>query len=248
MLEISSSNGWVLVTALAAGAVGGLTAAMMLLDPSEHGGDVPVGSSAARVVAIRTLVGAVAAVAFLFFFPVETTTTVTRAKVAVVHTTYPFLQVVALGLIVGSGGAAFLQAMQSKVSSRLAASAADGRTATVREVAKSALAATPGLVSAIAREQATTAAGDTRRVAADRLDEVAAGLPPGTAGIRLGGARPLSEALATTTGRAFVEADPSGALGAIADELGPLPEALAGQVQDAVQAHVDQVIAQLDAI
>jgi hypothetical protein len=248
MLGITANNWWVLVTALAAGAVGGLTAALILLDPSETQAGLPPGTNPWKVVGVRTLVGAVAATAFLFFFPVSQTTTVGSGGHIVSTTTYPFLTVVALGLVVGTGGSAFLSAMRDKATSMITATKAQGQTAAMKQTAIAGMRPLVSMASSITRVGASSIAAQTSGVADEQFLTLADRLPPPLGDLRGKDSAAVNEAIVNATGRTFEVADPTVAQRKVAETIGTLPDQLAGDVQTALENHVDQVIAQLNQI
>jgi len=252
MLVVDSGNWWVLVAAFISGAVGGLAAALILLDPTESTTPGPTGWKAVSVVAIRTLVGAIAAVAFLFFFPTEQQTTVARAgHPAVTITVYPFLKVIALALVVGTGGSAFLSSMRNQAMSFVTASKANQATATIRATSVTGLAALPKIGGQAARSETTDqvssveALANTQiRVAADSfpwfLDEPA--VDPGRASrLRYAG----------ITGVAPEQVTPVDAVATaqvIADAVRPVPGAVEQAVSTTLQDQVSSLIDRINAI
>jgi hypothetical protein len=173
MLNVSWGAMWTLVTALVAGAVGGV--AFELLQPRQRNtGTIEfAGRLQGRVYDLGWLasliLGAVAATAFLYFFPPDEVTTVveqTGETTTTIH--YEFLKVVALSLIVGSSGAAFLKAMQA----RTMAIVNEQRAETTSEVAKQQLEAMKDMAASEATA-AATAVVETELAAADT------GTPPG---------------------------------------------------------------------
>lgn len=248
MLDISTSNWWVLVTALAAGAVGGLTAGLILLDPSETQAGLPAGTNPWKVVGIRTLVGAVAATAFLFFFPVTQKTTVGSAGHLTTTTTYSFLTVVALGLVVGTGGSAFLSAMRDKATSMITATQAQGQTAAMKQTAIAGMRPLVTMASSITHVGAASITAQTSGVADEQFLTLADRLPPSLGELRGKDSASVNEAIVNATGRTFEVADPAIAQRRVAEAVGTMPDQLANDVKTALENHVDQVIAQLNQI
>lgn len=248
MLDISANNWWVLLTALGAGAIGGLTAALILFDPSETKTGLPPGTNPWKVVGIRTLVGAVAATAFLFFFPVSQTTTVGSAGHVTTTTTYSFLTVVALGLVVGTGGSAFLSAMRDKATSMITATQAQGQTATMKQAAIAGMRPLVTMASSITHVGATNIAAQTSGVADEQFLTLADRLPPLLGELKSKDSASINEAIVNATGRTFEIADPSVAQRKVAETVGTMPDQLAIDVQTALENHVDQVIQQLNDI
>jgi hypothetical protein len=245
VLDISANNGWVLITALVAGAVGGLAAALIMLDPTQSQA-LPAGAKPSTIVAIRTLVGAVASAAFLFFFPVQQKTSVDVLGHVTTTATYSFLTVVALSLIVGTGGSAFLSAMRDKANSMIAATQAKQTTTTAKEVAKAALNAAPALASAIALQRASQVTERTQQLAGWHLDRIADQLPHSFRDLGTGNLAAVTEAITNATGDSFAVANPVEARAELAEEVAPIPSQLAADIRTAVQAHVDQAINQLN--
>jgi hypothetical protein len=247
MLDISANNWWVLVTALGAGAVGGLAAALILLDPTETQGGLPAGTNPWKVVGIRTLVGAVAATAFLFFFPVQQKTVVGVAGHLTTTTTYPFITVIALGLVVGSGGSAFLSAMRDKANSMITATQAQGKTATMKQTAIAGMRPLVTMASSITHVGATNIAHSSSDIAGHQLHRVADQLPPEffePSGLP----SELVRGIMANAGRSFQEADPLLAHQVVTEAVAPMPEQLASDVQSALEDQVNQVIDQLNEI
>ena len=170
MLNFSWGAMWILVTAAIAGAVGGV--AYELLQPRQQNtGTLEFGGRLkGRVYDLGWLasliLGAVAAVAFLYFFPPDTVTTVVEETGETTTTVqYEFLNVVALSLIVGSSGAAFLKAMQA----RTLAIVSEQRAQTTSEVAKQQLEAMKDMAATEA-QAAAAAVVETEMAAAGAGD------------------------------------------------------------------------------
>ena len=101
----------ILVAALA-GLVGGLAAYGL---QSAVAGEEVNGGQGQLAFGWSILLGAVAAVAFLYFFPPQLTVKDTGPTGKITTSSqYDLIKTVALGLIVGSGGRAFLAAMQAR--------------------------------------------------------------------------------------------------------------------------------------
>jgi len=252
VLQISSSNWWVLVVAFVAGAVGGLAAALILLDPTESPTPPPNGAAAAGVVAIRTAVGAVAAVAFLFFFPTEQQTTVLAAgRAATTITVYPFLKVVALAIVVGTGGSAFLSSMRNQAASFVTTSKANQTTATVRATSITALSLLPRIASDAAKDGATQPVQATKATGAEQIRQAADGLPPRVEapGVDTEGQvrAAVAHAIGTTPGE-VASADVGAGIAALGDVADTIPGAVEARVSSTMHEEVASIIRRINAI
>jgi len=252
MLVITSGNWWVLVAAFIAGSVGGLAAALILLDPTESSNPSPTGWKAAAVVAIRTLVGAVAAVAFLFFFPTEQQiTTATAGHPATTITVYPFLKVIALALVVGTGGSAFLSSMRNQAISFVTASKANEAKATIKATAVTGLALLPKVGGQAANSEASQQVRTIETAANTQIQMAADGLPPpfdthavdpeGVARVQYAGIMGVAPDRVGT-------ADTAAAASAVSEAVRPVPEALETAVNATLQEQVDLLIGQINDI
>lgn len=250
MLDITASNWWVLLSALAAGAVGGFAAAMILLDPTESPNPRPTGNDAVKVVVIRTIVGAVAAAAFLFFFPtVQTTSIVASGHATITTTSYPFLKVVALALIVGTGGSAFLTAMQNQASSFVTAKNATISTAQVKATSTAWMAALPKLAGETACAEAAEHLNRLTDVGTQQITRVADGLPPtlDLPGVDTEGI--VKAAFATVTGVPPEEqaaADTGSATNALLEAASPIPATVETAVTTTIQEQIEPVINEIN--
>ncbi len=92
------------------------------------------GKSAWGVVGAGVLLGGIAAVAILYFFPPEETIKETVDGVDTTILQYNLTKLVALALIVGSAGASFLSAMQSRALALTNAQKADTTSAAAAQV------------------------------------------------------------------------------------------------------------------
>jgi len=252
MLVITSGNWWVLVAAFIAGSVGGLAAALILLDPTESSNPSPTGWKAVAVVAIRTLVGAVAAVAFLFFFPTEQLiTTATAGHPATTITVYPFLKVIALALVVGTGGSAFLSSMRNQAISFVNAADANKAEAKIRATAVTGIASFPKVGGQAARSETFQQVHAVEATANTQIREAAAGLPPlfdtqvvdPDGSVRLNYARMMDLAPERVG-----PIDSAAAASAVSDAVAPVPEAVETAVSSTLQDQVDSLISQINKI
>lgn len=158
MIELAKDIDYVYMMLIAAGvgAIGGLGAELLLQRADNTGTiEIPGRLKGTRFVDIgfpaSLIVGAIAAVAILYFFPpvVEKITVRSGAPPGTTYE-YDLVRLVALALIVGSAGPAFLSTAQSRVMSTLNAQKADTAVETgktqVDQVAESAKAAVSGAV------------------------------------------------------------------------------------------------------
>lgn len=179
MIDLNSTTDYVYMLLIAAGigAIGGLGAELLLkradntgtlLLPSKLSGThlVEVGFPASL------MIGAIAAVAILYFFP-PVVTTVTAGRNGGAPTTtlqYDVVKLAALSLIVGSAGPAFLSSAQARLASALDAQKVDAAVETgknqLAQIAESAKAAVPGAVQeAVARTLPNADVGQLKAVA-----------------------------------------------------------------------------------
>jgi hypothetical protein len=157
-LDTTGDYATMILIAAALGLVGGL-AAELLLKRGDDTGTIEKwhtvkGADAIDIGFLASLIlGAVAAVAVLYFFPPDekTTTVAANGTTTTVHQ-FDLVKLVALSLIVGSAGPAFLVAAQSKVLSALNAqkanAAVDSGKAQADQMVASATAAAPTAVQA----------------------------------------------------------------------------------------------------
>ena len=142
MIDVTSDWYWAVVYAGVCGAVGGLVYDMLLQRHGDSGllerwsvqrPDKAGGRTFFDVGFVASvLVGIVAAVAFLYFLPPETTT-VTDADGVIKDTTreYDPFKLIPAALIVGSGGAAFITAMRERLLKVIAATSLENLAAAV---------------------------------------------------------------------------------------------------------------------
>jgi hypothetical protein len=114
------------VAAIISGAIGGLIFELMPGNSDVHIGllKIPGGSTGGKTIDLgflsNVLLGAVAAVAILYFFPPETQTITTNDKgLSQVSYSYDLIKLVALSLIVGSAGPSFLSSIQGRLAGAL---------------------------------------------------------------------------------------------------------------------------------
>lgn len=251
MLDIASGNGWVLLAAFLAGAAGGLAAALILLDPSESTTPPPSGAAAWKVVSIRTIVGAVAAMAFLFFFPTEQQTTVVVGGHSTTVVVYPFLKVIALGLVVGTGGSAFLSAMRNQANSFITAANANKATAQVKATSVTALNMLPAIGAEAAKAEAAMHAQTVKDVAAIELTKTAEGLP---SQLGIPGFDPqdhVRQAFAEATGSQpdqLTLADVAPGITSVAFAVNAIPDSIESTVSNVLQNKVNDVIQEINNI
>jgi hypothetical protein len=159
MIELTEDFDYVYMMLIAAGvgAIGGLGAELLLSRADNTGTlEIPGRLKGTRFVDIgfpaSLIIGAIAAVAILYFFPPVVETITAGANGAQPETTheYDLVKLVALALIVGSSGPAFLKTAQSRLMSALnaerAATAVQTGKTQVDQVAESAKAAVAGAV------------------------------------------------------------------------------------------------------
>ena len=157
---------YMILIAAGIGGIGGLAAELLLKRADETGTiELPGRLKDSRYVDIgfpaSIILGAVAAVAILYFFP----PVVDRIRGGKTVTEYDLVKLVALSVIVGSAGPAFLTASQSRVMSAInlqkAESAVEAGKAQVDQMEASAKAAVEGAVTkAVAEHLPETNRGD----------------------------------------------------------------------------------------
>jgi hypothetical protein len=113
LIELNSVLGWAIMLSLATlcGAIGGF--AYELLERTRSG---PQGQRSDKWWVANPFLGAVAAIAILYFFP-PTTITVQQLESGVNSTTYEYdlVKLIALSIIVGSAGGSILTNMQARL-------------------------------------------------------------------------------------------------------------------------------------
>jgi hypothetical protein len=185
MIALPHTIDYVVMILVAAGigAIGGL-GAELLIKRSESTGtiEIPHKLKGTNLVALgfpaSILVGAIAAVAVLYFFPPVTETIAPATATMAAKTTreYNLVKLVPLALIVGSAGPAFLATAQSRLMSALSAQKAEAVAETARnqiaQVTESAKAAVPGAVRQAVAEAMPDATAEEVQSVADRSREV----------------------------------------------------------------------------
>jgi hypothetical protein len=251
VLDISSGNGWVLLAAFLAGAGGGLAAALILLDPSESTTPPPSGATAWKVVSIRTVVGAVAAMAFLFFFPTTQQTTVVVGGHSATVTVYPFLKVIALGLVVGTGGSAFLTAMRNQANSFINAANANKAAAQIKATSVTALSMLPAMGAQVAKADAALHAQTIKDVATAELTKTAEALPSQLGMVGVDPQNQVRQAFADVTGlqpNQVTLADVAPAISSVAFAVNSFPESIESSVGKTLQSRVNEIIEEINSI
>jgi hypothetical protein len=174
MIELTQDWDYVLMILIAAGvgAIGGF-GGELLMSRADNTGTVetPGRLAGTRFVDIgfpaSLILGAIAAVAILYFFPPVVETITAGANGAEPETTqeYDVVKLVALSLIVGSGGPAFLQTAQSRiiaaVNAQTAASKDEAGKTAVDQINASAVSGMPGAVMKAVTEHAPGIPHDT---------------------------------------------------------------------------------------
>lgn len=159
MIGLTHTTDYIIMLLVAAGlgAIGGL-GAELLLNRGDNTGTIQLPSRLGGTDLVELgfpaslIIGAIAAVAILYFFPPVSETVIPGANGATAKTTnqYDLVKLIALSLIVGSAGPAFLSTAQSRLMSALNAqktgTAVDTGKNQVQQVALSATAAVPGAV------------------------------------------------------------------------------------------------------
>ena len=179
MIQLTTDADYIVMILVAAGvgAIGGLGAELLLKRGDDTGTlEIPGRVKGTRFVDIgfpaSLILGAIAAVAILYFFPpvVETVTTASGKAPTSTHQ-YDLVKLVALSLIVGSAGPAFLATAQSRVMSAINAQKAETAVQTgknqVEQVAESAKAAVPGAVQEAISAHMPNADAATAKAVAD---------------------------------------------------------------------------------
>jgi hypothetical protein len=160
------------------GAIGGLGAELLIQRADNTGTlEIPGRLPGTRFVDIgfpaSLILGAIAAVAILYFFPpvVEKITEGTGTEGPTTTHEYDLVKLIALSLIVGSAGPAFLSTAQSRLLSALNAQKANDAVETgktqIDQVAESAKAAVPGAVQEAVSRHIPTADADTVQAVAN---------------------------------------------------------------------------------
>ncbi len=179
MIDLNHTIDYIYMLLIAAGlgAIGGV-GAELLLKRADNTGTVLLPSRLKghlfELGFISSLIiGAIAAVAILYFFP-PVIATVTAGKSGGAPTTshqYDVVKLVALSLIVGSAGPAFLSTAQSRMASALNEQKIDTAVQTGKnqldQIAQSARAAVPGAVQEAVSQQFPNADPDQLKAAAD---------------------------------------------------------------------------------
>jgi hypothetical protein len=167
-----------LLVAAGLGAIGGL-GAELLLKRGDNTGTIQLPSRLRGTDLVElgfpasVIIGAIAALAILYFFPPVSQTVTPGINGGAAKTTnqYDLVKLVALSLIVGSAGPAFLSTAQSRLMSALnaqkAGTAVDTGKNQVRQVAASATAAVPGAVQAAVAEAIPGATSEQLNAIAD---------------------------------------------------------------------------------
>jgi hypothetical protein len=180
MIELTEDLDYVymMLIAAAVGAIGGL-GAELLLNRGDNTGtlEIPSRLKGTRLVDIgfpaSLIIGAIAAVAILYFFPpvVETITASANGAEPEATREYDLVKLAALSLIVGSAGPAFLKTAQSRLMSALneerAATAVETGKTQVKQVAESAKAAVSGAVQEAVGKHMGAASPETMRQVAE---------------------------------------------------------------------------------
>ena len=196
MIQLAHTADWAYMLLIAAGigAIGGLGAELVL---NRAGGtgmlDLPHSVKESNLISIgfpsSLIVGAIAAVAVLYFFPpvVEKVVTSTQGAAPTIVSQYDLAKLVPLALIVGSAGPAFLATAQSRLMSALnaqkAGAAADTAKVQVDRIAASATAAVGSAVqSAVSAHMPGADPKVVREVADAATTSVKSSLDPQVAG------------------------------------------------------------------
>jgi hypothetical protein len=131
MVELNSTGDtvWMLVVTFLVGLLGGVAAAFIEWRKSCAQPQAKTCNRSWSAVSCVFL-GAIAAVAILYFFPPTTTETSLSGETV---SSYDLVKLVALALIVGSAGAAFLQAMQTRALALASAERTEATKATATE-------------------------------------------------------------------------------------------------------------------
>jgi hypothetical protein len=164
------------------GAIGGIGAELLLKRAGNTGTiEIPGRLKGTRYVDIgfpaSLILGAIAAIAILYFFPpvIEKVTVSAGGGQPTTTHEYDLVKLVALSLIVGSAGPAFLSTTQSRLMSALNAQKADTALKTSKtqfdQIAKSAKTAVAGAVQEAVAEHIPDADSDTVKAVADAATE-----------------------------------------------------------------------------
>lgn len=179
MIGLNSTTDYVhmLLVAAAVGAVGGLAAELLLKRADSTGAlSLPDWVKNKHLLKLgfvsSVLLGAIASVAILYFFPpVTTTVTPGSGGAATTSQQYDLVKLVALALIVGSAGPAFLSTAQSRLQSALNAQKVDTAVETgknqLQQIAESAKAAVPAAVQSAVSAHISNADPDQLQAVAD---------------------------------------------------------------------------------
>lgn len=181
---------YMILIAAGSGLIGGV-GAELLLQRADNTGivEIPGRLKGTRFVDVgfpaSLILGAIAAVAMLYFFPpvVEKINLGAKGAPPTLTHEYDLVKLVALSLIVGSAGPAFLSTAQSRLNSALNAQKADNAVETgktqVDQVSESAKAAVPGAVQeAISRHIPSADADTVKAVAAAATASLVSSLEP----------------------------------------------------------------------
>lgn len=180
MIELGGDLDYVYMIgiALIAGGIGGVAAELLIQRAGNRGTvELPGRLARTRLVDIgypaNIVLGGIAAVAILYFFPpvIPTITPGTGGGEPIRSEEYDLVKLIALSLIVGSAGPAFLASAQSRVMSALNAQKADTAVETgkkqIDQVVESAKAAVPAAVQAALAEHISTATPDDVKAISD---------------------------------------------------------------------------------
>jgi len=160
------------------GAIGGLGAELLLKRADNTGTiEVPHRLKGTNLVDIgfpaSLILGAIAAVAVLYFFPpvVEKIATGASGEQPKVTNEYNVVKLIALALIVGSAGPAFLATAQSRLMSALNAqklgTAVDAGKSQIDQIVESAKAAVPGAVQQAVTQHIPGASAETLKAVSE---------------------------------------------------------------------------------
>lgn len=125
MIELTTTWDTVIMLLIAAGVglIGGIGGGLLeMRRPSTADSNSTSNSNSgysAKMFVSSVILGGIAAVAILYFFPPQETVTVTVGSETTTTTEYDLTKLVALALIVGSAGAGFLLALQKRTSDLL---------------------------------------------------------------------------------------------------------------------------------
>jgi|SRR3954470_481408 hypothetical protein len=192
MIELNQTADYIYMILVAAGlgAIGGLGAELLLKRGEDTGTlEIPGRLKGTRFFDIgfpaSLIIGAIAAVAILYFFPpvVEKITAGVGGAAPKTTHEYDVVKLVALSLIVGSAGPAFLATAQSRLMSALNAQKADTAVESgkvqIAQVGKSVKAVVPTAVQQAISQHLPTADAATIQAVADAASEsVSAAIDP----------------------------------------------------------------------